>query len=260
MDLSRISIKNTAYKEVYLGASSKGNQAKYTNGDIWIKTNYLGYEDYSEYFASRLLEYSNIQDFVKYDLCTFDGKDGCYSMDMLSDEEVLITLYKILDIYNITQKSLDDMNSIQQRFNLVRDAVKDYTSLDITTYLSNLLAFDAVILNEDRHFNNIALIYNEITNSYREAPIFDNGLGFLADLNEYRLETSNLINMRNVKARPFSSSFKKQFRILTPTIRFDKDKVIELIETLNHSDDIKLKRIGYVLNQSVNNYKELFEN
>ena len=262
---SRLEIDDRGYKEIVLGASSKGNQSKYSNGNIWVKTNYLGYEDLAEYVASLLLECSNLtrDSFVQYGLCTFRGEMGCFSSNMLSSGESLVTLTTILRVNGISQSDLDRIQVVQKRIDTVIEVVKSYTGIDITEYLSNLLSLDAIILNEDRHLSNIALIYNSSSDKYRLAPIYDNGAGFMSDITQdYRLDVGIAINIRKVKAKPFSSSFKNQYKCLTPTIRFDRKKVEEIICELDSYEDddnvLIYKRISYVLKCSMKNYKELF--
>ena len=51
--------------------SSKGNQEKWQDGNIWYKLDQFGYEALAEVFTSQLLEYSNIEtdfpfSFVRY--------------------------------------------------------------------------------------------------------------------------------------------------------------------------------------------------
>ena len=72
MKISRLEIRSESFDIIHHATTSKGNQAKYTDGQIWIKTNYLGYENLAEYVCSQLLNCSNITDFVRYELCTFD--------------------------------------------------------------------------------------------------------------------------------------------------------------------------------------------
>ena len=91
--------------------TSKGNQAKYTNGEIWVKTNYLGYEDIAEYVCGRLLSCSNHEDFVQYELCTIDGEEACYSKDFLASDETILTLGRILALYGITQNAIDRLGT-----------------------------------------------------------------------------------------------------------------------------------------------------
>ena len=54
-----------------------------------------------------------------------------------------------------------------------------------------MLEIDAFFLNEDRHTNNIAVIYNEKTQVYSISPLFDQGLCLFADTNmDYPLSLS----------------------------------------------------------------------
>lgn len=52
-----------------MNGSSKGNQVKVFKNGFWYKDDYLGYEGAAECVVSRLLKYSNIIDFVEYDVC-----------------------------------------------------------------------------------------------------------------------------------------------------------------------------------------------
>lgn len=53
--------------------SSKGNQEKWLDSDIWYKLDQFGYEALAEVFTSQLLEYGNIEaafpfTFVRYQM------------------------------------------------------------------------------------------------------------------------------------------------------------------------------------------------
>ena len=80
--------------------TSKGNQYKYKVNDTWYKTDYLGYESAVEYLVTKILEHSNITNFVKYSLCTVYVEAteyvACKSKDFLKDEQNLITAYRLL--------------------------------------------------------------------------------------------------------------------------------------------------------------------
>ena len=74
-----------------------------------------------------------------------------------------------------------------------------------------MLEWDSFVLNEDRHFNNIAVIYNKNTKQYKKCPLFDNGAAFLSDIREgYPLEKKYLrINFKS-KIKTFCEDFEKQ--------------------------------------------------
>lgn len=66
-----------------------------------------------------------------------------------------------------------------------------------------ILVFDYIICNEDRHLSNFEIIKNEKTGTYRFAPIYDNGLSFLktnAVLTQAKLQK----RLKKYKSMPFS--------------------------------------------------------
>ena len=64
-------------------------------------------------------------------------------------------------------------------------------------YITAMLEIDAFFVNEDRHTNNIAVIYNEKTQRYSLSPLFDQGLCIFADTSARQthewLATANFI-------------------------------------------------------------------
>ena len=63
--------------------SSKGNQIKWLVRNNWYKADHMGYEGLCEVVVSKLLEKSNIGNFVNYEpiRIVFDDREmnGCYS-------------------------------------------------------------------------------------------------------------------------------------------------------------------------------------
>ena len=149
------------------GHSSKGNQLKGKEGEYWYKADYMGYEGLSEYLVSRLLEWSNLHDFVRYDLTFLScgGKlyHGCRSRNFLSEEEDLITLEHLYRQYTGQSLAgkLAGFLEVTDKFAWLVKAVEDITGFrGFGKYLTAMLEIDAFFLNEDRHTNNIAVIYN----------------------------------------------------------------------------------------------------
>ena len=61
---------------------------------------------------------------------------------------------------------------------------------------------------DDRHTNNIAVIYNEETQKYELSPFFDQGLSMFADINQdYPIDQSLEYCLGKIEAKPFSSDF-----------------------------------------------------
>ena len=110
-----------------------------------------------------------------------------------------------------------------------------------------LTYIDSIILNEDRHFNNISLI--EKDGEYRVAPIFDNGLSLLSDTSQdYRYGVSLDILIRKVKCMPFVNSFSKQVGYFenSPLV-IDMDGFLAKLEIIDANLDsyVPFKQDGY---------------
>lgn len=223
-----------------LSSTSKGNQIKWVKDGLYLKADSMGYEGFAEALTSELLHYIiSDYDFIDYYLCTITevGTDyevtysGCYSKNYLSQGESFISVYSLLKKVDIdidkTLKKLDGIELV----NFIIDSIYKISSIDYSEFLSFMTKFDAITLNEDRHLNNINLVYNVITKQFKVAPIFDNGLSLLSDLNDYPLsvQTSKCIN--KVKCKPFSTSFKKQVSYFdSEPLKIDYDGFIESIK------------------------------
>ena len=74
-----------------------------------------------------------------------------------------------------------------------------------------MLEIDAFFLNEDRHTNNIAVLYDTETEQYSPSPLFDQGLCLFADIsNDYPLDLPMDVCIERIEAKPFSSDFDTQ--------------------------------------------------
>ena len=195
-------------------STSKGNQIKWVHNNKYIKADTMGYESVSEALVSEFLKYVKGIDFVDYTMCKIneDGKiyEGCCCDNFLSKGEEVVTLYRLLKLYGYIDKNGNLLCDSDKRVEFVISKVRKITEVDIRKYIYDTIKIDYIIRNEDRHLNNICLIKGN--NGYRPAPIFDNGLSLLSDTSDYPLTNIRTdILIRKVKAKPFYTSFEKQF-------------------------------------------------
>lgn len=198
--------------------SSKGNQWKWTDGTWWYKADQLGYETLSETVISHILQHSTIEEQVIYEpvVLYYKGKEqlGCKSRNFLQETEELVTLEKLFRQYMgmSLSKELSYFSDVKKRISYTVDHVENYTGLkDFGVYLTKILEMDAFFLNEDRHTNNIAVIYDLKTKEYRFCPYFDMGLSFYADTKQdFPLEKSLEDCHKAIVAKPFSRDFDEQ--------------------------------------------------
>lgn len=204
-------------KEKTENHTSKGNQPKWHLDDMWYKADHMGYEALSEFMVSRLLEKSNVSGFVTYDLVKlrYDDKEavGCVSVNFRKENEMMIPIEKLHRQYfgYGLADALAKMTDATEKIRYTVQFIEETTGIpDVGPYLAMLLAVDAFFLNEDRHTNNIAVIRNEDTKAFRMAPIYDNGLALLSDLNDYPLNEDTYRNVGKVQAKPFDVDFDVQ--------------------------------------------------
>lgn len=142
----------------------------------------------------------------------------------------------------------------------------DFTGLkNFGAYLTAALELDAFFLNEDRHVNNIAVIYHE-EEGYRLCPYFDHGLSLYADTKvDFGLEQPLEICRERIEAKPFSRDFDEQLdaaeQIYGKQLRFhfwEQDIRAELAGLAGIYEDAVLRRVETVLNWQMRKYQYLF--
>ncbi|MCR5720373.1 MAG: hypothetical protein K6F84_07375 [Lachnospiraceae bacterium] len=206
--------------------SSKGNQLKWRDGDIWYKADFTGYEGLAEYLISHLLQKSSLDssEFVLYDLETIKYKNNVYngvkSKNFLKKGHQLITLERLFK--NVYGQSLNSMiyktPDDEDRLKLIVNETERITGLkNFGKYMSKILTVDSFFLNEDRHTHNIAVLMHD-TNQYEICPIFDQGAALLADTTiDYPLtdDDAKLYDMMDsVKPKTFCNDFLEQLEIV----------------------------------------------
>lgn len=254
--MERIQIPQDA--KTIVSSSSKGDQSKWLVGDTWIKENTLGYENMAEYVASLLLNSSTLPktSFVPYTPCLIDKHDGtvtegCYSKDFRGPLQE-VTLERLFEAnFETTDDVLNHGRySTEDKFHAIMDKVHHFTGLDVAYEIAQMLAFDAFILNEDRHTNNILFLFDPKTEVWKLAPIFDHGLSLLSDIKDYPLSKPINFLKSQVKAKPFSSSFKKQLALYQGEPFINRALLLETLSKvpydLGRAKDVVLSQLGDV--------------
>ena len=122
-----------------------------------------GLEPYSEYYASQVAEVMGIA-YVPYGLSKWRGK-MCSTCELFNDINTsFVATGKI-----IKSGGIDSV-------------INYYINLGESYYqeLLDMLVFDAIILNEDRHLGNFGFLVDNKTNEIiKTAPVYDNGLSLL---------------------------------------------------------------------------------
>lgn len=199
--------------------SSKGNQYKFRDGSYWYKKDSLGYEALAETVVSFILNHSNVSGFVEYSPCKKEFKGALCnfsrSKNFLMDGQKLVTLQRFFELeYGIElNKKILDYQEVTDRIRYVVDYVESKACLaGFGQYLTLLLEIDAITLDDDRHFHNIALIYDG--EKYSLPPLFDFGAAFLSDMSVDYPRTDSDIHLDRLieksEAKPFCRNYNDQ--------------------------------------------------
>lgn len=198
--------------------TSKGNQLKWEQDGYWYKADAFGYESLAEVVCSNILVHSNLPRPVFYEPVSiiYHGKcyRGCRSKNFKTEDEILIPIERLCRQYTGMglAKTLTRFTDVRERISYTVDLITNITGLtDFDRYLTQMLELDAFFLNEDRHTNNIAVLYNERAKEYRFCPFFDMGLALFADTTQdYPLGADVETCLTKVQAKPFSCDFDEQ--------------------------------------------------
>ena len=206
---------------------SGGSQGKYFKDNIWYKLDTVGEESRAENIISNLLEKSNVKSFVRYEICYVNGKRACSARNFLSENEIFISLHKLY--MAVFHKTLADevfrYNTAKERFDFLITVFNEITALDLTEYLSSIIALDMLCLNPDRHFKNIGVIYNGA--DYRQAPIFDNGQALGANWSICPPDLSVSECIEKISSCTIAGSFEVQFSAIKNVLSIDYDSLMK---------------------------------
>lgn len=205
--------------------SSLGDQEKWRTEDgQWVKLDHFGYESLAEYLASRLIDKVIPEDMkglkiVRYDMttCEYHGiiRTGAVSRDFKKDNESIVTVSRLLK--KVTGDDLGrvfgGMKNDRERISFIAESVKSVTGLnDFPRYMALLFEIDGLILNDDRHLNNIAVI--EEGGRFSLCPVFDNGAAFMSNQMYKRMDIDPKYLAGRCSARPLNISYRRQVKIV----------------------------------------------
>lgn len=130
----------------------------------------------------------------------------------------------------------------------------------------DLMLFDSIILNVDRHLGNFGLLVNSDTyEKIDNAPIFDNGKSLIYDFNIYKGSLGkNYIKNYSRRASKFYNSFDLQMFEHMQKRHIDWIKKLEKFTLKNHPifpcDKAYFKCVKNLINDRIKIFKIIYEN
>lgn len=136
----------------------KGKIYLYKGGTFGFSN--TGFEPYSELYAYQVAKAMGINA-IQYTLTKDLKKTLCSKCELFTSKE-----YSYMPIGQLVRKG--GMNAIQEYYRTLGPAFVDA--------LEDMIVFDAIICNVDRHFGNFGVLINNTTNEIEKpAPLFDHG-------------------------------------------------------------------------------------
>lgn len=220
-------------------AYGKYTPDNYTNGNLrkfWIikdgvrylvKYNSLRYDElqigaHNEVFCSKLLQKLGINH-AEYQLGFDDTIGEFYSLSKCMTD----TVYELVPAYNI----ICDYRTDGSYYDLFLDVCKNKLGVDVRKQVDEMITFDYLIANEDRHWNNFGLLRNSETLEYVGfAPLYDH---------EYSMQAAY-----DFETRTFTANPRKELSLIAPENKImPSDDLLE--ETWNevYSGDLGEKKL-----------------
>lgn len=229
-------------QDLILKNNIRGYQKKFkTKSGEYIKLDAPNnYASLSEVIASRFIQNTNLVEkygFVEYQPCyvIIDNKSylGCISKDFVKDN-TLLTIEDIWETYYFQDFETFKRNHSGTIYNDFIEFLSNFNSKDlIIEYITDIITLDKIILNTDRHTNNIGVFLKG--NDILPTPIFDNGESLLCNLEKYPLDMPIKYIKDKLKARPFSYRYNKQSKIFNQL----SNSKFEVYSTKIYYDDLK---------------------
>lgn len=228
-------------------STSDGAQDKYYKDGFWYKKDHFGGEGMSEFLASLVLSCTNLSKdkYVLYDRCIINDARGCFSRDFCEniEEGEFISFYRLYtNTYGKDLASVASKMDYDDAIEYVIEFIENTTGLDVREYLANTFFLDRVILNTDRHFNNMGVIFDG--ESFHLAPIFDNGKSLLVgcDVIESSIPKQLEKSIKKSYAKAFSPAYEINYKYLRAFTNVELD-VVKLKSLLDKVEDCFQKRV-----------------
>ncbi len=261
-------IKDFSLWKEYEGASEGSGRSEKiwlvnpTNGDIGLfKFNKSEYttEHLSEKLASELAQEINVG-CAKVELGRYNSRKGSLSYKINKDDEILIEGIQLINKYYPYYDTETLYDSQMEEYYSLEMILKSLEQYSFKNEFLNILIFDFLIGNTDRHQNNWAIILKD---KYTElCPLYDNGSSLCCYIPELKID--GYLGNDKVRFQSIVDSKSKS------RIRIDKkDKkepthfeVLEYLKTNYYEDVVDIvKKINCNINEnSINAILEKYTN
>jgi transposase-like protein len=213
---------------VILGGMSRGYTAKALYNNEWYKLSAGAFNAQAEVVASRVAKHTNINEFVPYKMCIVNNDEyATVSNDFTSGRRSLTLKNLHSRVIGTSIESVAQSMSGAELLEYTCKLVESELHYNMLPKLSLLLQFDALVLNEDRHFDNILFVL--VNGKWQLAPAFDFDRALFSCV-----EDLDNLNKYECPSKPYCSTHKEQVELMHTVSKerlkvepFDVEQVIE---------------------------------
>lgn len=149
------------------------------------------------------------------------------SDNMLKPDEVLITFEELLLASGVSLDIKLKQKSVMGRFNHLIVTVQNFTGLDVTSYLTQVVILDYLMGNENRTLDNLAIAFNPVKREFRLLPISSNGASLFETCMKY-IDLPVDKRASHIDGKPFARDLKAVALQLTDVFKVDLPQCISL--------------------------------
>lgn len=206
-------------------------------------------EVFNEILASEICNRANIINANYEFYMDINNQDiSCISKCFTDKDTELIPFTQIIDIVPRRQ-GYPFQTELEHLYNIC-----EYLKVpDYKEYLNNILCLDYILAGTDRHYNNLALLYNAKNNCFKFSPVFDSGnclwngkMTKFIDINDDSLMARPICNKNTF------GNWNEQKQYITGYINITSNDLIEsiykYIELTYKYSELKIDRISLIAN------------
>lgn len=220
-----------------------------------------------EYWAEKLAtEIGKLIDIecARVDIGTYKGRIGSMSYNILKKGgEFVEGINYIQTKYPYYQKEqlLDEYSGEKYTVQMIKNSLSD--DMSIVGHIFDMIIFDALIGNSDRHHSNWGILfeynYNSLCLNYRLAPLYDNGSSLCSYINEDDIENILVDKLRFESIINTKSKSTIGWNERRPIRHFE---LIQFIKENYYNETIDIiKRIEFKMNEeNINKILSMFDN
>ncbi len=125
-------------------------------------------EVFNEVLASELMTKANIPN-AGYALYLENGEASCISRCFTDENTELIPLVQIME--SVPRREYPAMSELEHLY----EVLEFYHVPDYKKYLNDVFCMDYILAGTDRHYNNLALLFDTRNQTFSFSPVYDSG-------------------------------------------------------------------------------------